>query len=511
MNDNGPVNEENEEEDENPDRQGKMIELPGVAFYIEYFLRSPELNFDEIYLGKTAEFAYTKSDLSLYYYSKLNKTDNEVNVYFMFHDLNFEIEGDGIQANNLILKGDIITQRKVYLIKSAKDLRPRNEELQVLGHYDPAIEVGSITFKTDSLKKIENNENDYPILYLALEKDLSKANYKLFNLSVEVTAIQDKSDVIITEKMYQYGKLSKENNKKSYKLKVNNSTGYMRVQFSRNSEYVQYAINEKKDEIVNSAFEEMETKEERGKIFITFKKPLKDFIYLNVFLKGDAPANDTRLNNYAFKYINAGEKKNFFEYKILHSDKVNKTIDRWKFKASFYRIETDRNVSVVYTLKLAKIWDLSKQEINRTIVLTETDSLIKKKRDATGDIITLEIDNFYTESFNAEVIAQIKDGPIIEYVAYEPVFSQGRDPSSVKPNEPEKTSEKSDSRGMLYAAIGIGCGIVVILIILIIVIFIYNSRNKELMEQVNKISFVQNDNKKANEENLLLDDDNELK
>ena len=57
---------------------------------------------------------------------------------------------------------------------------------------------------------------------------------------------------------------------------------------------------------------------------------------------------------------------------------------------------------------------------------------------------------------------------------------------------------------------GLGAGIFVILVILIVIVLIYNSKTKNLMEQVNKISFVQQD-KKGNDENLLLDDDNELK
>ena len=45
------------------------IQMPGFDFYLEYYLRSPDINFDEIYIGKTVEYAFKKSYLFLNYYS----------------------------------------------------------------------------------------------------------------------------------------------------------------------------------------------------------------------------------------------------------------------------------------------------------------------------------------------------------------------------------------------------------------------------------------------------------
>ena len=508
------------EEEESEEQEIKMVK-PGVAFYMEYFIRSPGLNFDEMYLGKTDEYIYVQSDFPLYYYGKLDDLNKDINVFFMLHDVAFK-EGNEIKGSELLFKGGIIDQKSVYLIKSNKESKPN--DLAIKGVYDPVLEVGRILFSTEDLKKHQFSK---PTMYLSLEKN--KTYFSLDNLRVELSAIQENNDYPVTEKLYQYGKVKDKNTINYYRLKVDNTNGYMRIQFSRNSEYVKYAISDEKNVKTNSSYQELTTKEERGKIFITFKKPEKDYIYLNVFLSDDAPSDDNRLNNYAFKYINSYEKSLFFEYPILNGNpKINPTFSRNKLNVKFYRINNSTNVNIIYTLKIAKQWKLSSKENNCTIAISETDCLIKKKENDYNDTITIEIDNIGRNNSYIQVVAQIKDGPIIEYVAYEPYYNitnigptpppppKSDTPTSDTPNPDKKSDttppppQTNNDKTVIWVIIGLGAGIFVILVILIVIVLIYNSKTKNLMEQVNKISFVQQD-KKGNDENLLLDDDNELK
>ena len=217
------------------------------------------------------------------------------------------------------------------------------------------------------------------------------------------------------------------------------------------------------------------------------------------------------------EYINSYEKSLFFEYPILNGNpKINPTFNRNKLNVKFYRINNSTNVNIIYTLKIAKQWKLSSKENNCTIAISETDCLIKKKENDYNDTITIEI------------VAQTKDGPIIEYVAYEPYYNitnigptpppppKSDTPTSDTPNPDKKSDttppppQTNNDKTVIWVIIGLGAGIFVILVILIVIVLIYNSKTKNLMEQVNKISFVQQD-KKGNDENLLLDDDNELK
>ena len=82
----------------------------------------------------------------------------------------------------------------------------------------------------------------------------------------------------------------------------------MRIQFSSNGNNINLSINTKKGEKNNSTDINFITKIERGKLFITFKKPLnEDFIYLNIFSNNSN--TNKQLNNYVFKYINADKDK----------------------------------------------------------------------------------------------------------------------------------------------------------------------------------------------------------
>ena len=81
------------EEEDSEEQEIKMVK-PGVAFYMEYFIRSPGLNFDEMYLGKTDEYIYVQSDFPLYYYGKLDDLNKDINVFFMLHDVAFKEGND---------------------------------------------------------------------------------------------------------------------------------------------------------------------------------------------------------------------------------------------------------------------------------------------------------------------------------------------------------------------------------------------------------------------------------
>ena len=80
-----------------------------------------------------------------------------------------------------------------------------------------------------------------------------------------------------------------------------------------------------------------------------------------------------------------------------------------------------------------------------------------------------------------------------------------------KPAEPKVLNDKDNT--LLYVSIAVGGTLLVIAIVLVIFIFIYKKRNKDLVDQVNKISFVQSGadtkekDKNKDDGNLLLDGD----
>ena len=471
-----------------------QVEMPGIAFYLEYYLRSEYMNLDEIYLGKTSEIAYKKADFPLYYYSKIDNLDTDINIFFNFHDLELSSDKENIKYSpeDLIIRGSLVSQNTVYAMRTEGKSKIESDK-KIEGKYDPALQAGCLFLSSETLKSFESKVN--PTLYLSFEK--KNNNVKFNKIRLELTAFEKKSEMPVTEKIYQYGNLKK-NELVTYKLKVDNDTGDMRIQFASNSENVDYNINDKKDnKDAKYELKNKNTTEDRGKTFITFEKP-KDlkYLYLHVYPKGDV---NTKLNNYVFKYMNADKRDSFFLYPINKNAKIKATLKGETLKVSFNKIQKS-DVFVTYSLKVATKWDNSKDELNRTIAFTESVSAVAQVQNPSGSEITITMEGFSNKNIDyLQVIAQIKDGPIIEYVAYEPT------------NKIDIVEDDDDDDAALIAVIAIvGSVIAIIIVVLIVIIVIYNLKTKDLLKQVNKISFADDPNKKSKSENLLLDDQNEM-
>ena len=289
----------------------------------------------------------------------------------------------------------------------------------------------------------------------------------------------------------------------------------MRIQFSANSKNVNFAINDDKDKKTNSTYN-FTSKVERGKVFVTFKKPEnKEYIYLNVLLKDDSKNTDYRLNNYVFKYMNSNSRDNFIEYPILNNNPnitkiVNKTEEhKCDIEVKFNRINKD-NINIIYSLKVGKIWEHSSEELNPTIALSDIDSKVVQSHNPKGDEITMKINNIKDNYSYLEIIAQIIDGPIIEYVAYEPIYNDitAIDDNN-KDNNNKNNSNKSNNTQMwiiitLSSIIGI---VLIALISLIVVVCVYHRKNRDLLKNVNTVSFVEKYIKENVNVNLLYDKD----
>ena len=475
---------------------------PGFAFYIEYYLRSSDMNFDEISLGKTTEIAYKNSDFPLYYYSKLNNFDYSINTFFNLHDLEYIDKEQGtnreIDSHEFSLKGSLIKQKTVYGVKRSEESKPNLDNSPIVGIYDPALKAGQIYFPKKNLPNLGVSLTDEPTIYLAFEK-IKDIKYK--KIRMEFTAFQENSNIIVTEKLYQYGKIFEKGTTNYYRLKVDNSAdGYMRIQFATNNKNIRYTISEEPNSKSNSKFDEFEEKKDvRGKTFITFKRPKnKDYIYLNVFLDDNSGENDLQKNHYVFKYINANSKEKLFEYPPSKDSKIEIKTENNQFKIKFNKINV-KDTNVTYSVKVVKSEGYLADELMNTICFTESSALVYQAVDQGGNDITVSIPS--TEYKYIQVIAQVKQGPINEYVAYEAQVIQGV----------QKTPEQKDNKSAIYAVVGISSALFVIIIILVVVILIYNAKNKDLMEQVNKISFAAS-NAQSNDDankNLLLNN-NEL-
>ena len=465
-------------------------EKPGFAFYIEYYLRSFKTNFDEINLGKTTEVAYKRTDFPLYYYSKLTKVEYSINVFFNLHDLEYTTEGGSNIAEAFSIKGSLIEQKTAYRIKNEEeDAKPNLDDTPIVGIYDPALKAGQVYFSYNNLKDLGNSIKDKPTLYVSIEKS---NDVKFNKFRMELTAFQENSYIPVTEKLYQYGKIYDKDIINFYKLKVDNSVeGYMRIQFATNNANIRFAINNEPNKKEKIKYDEYEEKTIRGKTFITFKKPKdKDFIYLNVYLEkpGDF---DTKTNHYTFKYINSEKKDLFFEYKIENDPNISVTSGNKDITIKFNKIipPNSSSAQITYYIKVIKPENYIQNEIIDTISLTESKAEVTPVTNINTPIKIPKVDYKYIQ-----VIGYIKDGPINEYVSY----------SAYKAPDNQGGGSKT-----LIIVIGITAALFVVVIVLIIIVVLFNAKNKDLMDKVNKISFVSSESKPSGESNLLMGE-NEL-
>ena len=164
--------------------------------------------------------------------------------------------------------------------------------------------------------------------------------------------------------------------------------------------------------------------------------------------------------------------------------------------------------------------EIANENINM-IAMSESNIIAKRVKGSTSDRnpITVELTDVPDNFKSVQVVSTIIQGSIIEYVAYQAVDSKGNEikdneptGEETSPSNPDSSDSKSNdgSKGTLYVIIGVSTFLVVVVIVLIVVVIMYNSKNKDLLTQVNKISFVESGAAAKEDSNLLMDNKNEL-
>ena len=122
-----------------------------------------------------------------------------------------------------------------------------------------------------------------------------------------------------------------------------------------------------------------------------------------------------------------------------------------------------------------------------------------------GELV-FEIFNITQNLKYIQVIVQIINKNSIEYLSYD-IYKLNESNKSNESNESNETvSNNTKNYTLLIIGIIVGSFILVIVIIMIIIIVLINKKNKFLMEQVNKISFANEEDNKN--EDLLLGKEN---
>ena len=478
---------------------------PGFVFYISYYIRNPELNFDEVQYGKSLEMAYRETDLPVYLYSKVGAYFNDLNIAVTFMDSEIDNEGE-LASSPITVKAALAKESTVYKSKLNPELSPSLEK-SIFGVYDPALKTAIVFLNSIIIRSFNIRVEDNPTLYLSLEKseEFSDKVYSKFNIEAQFSKVN--GALIPVEKTFNYGRHTGYYTN-YYRLKNEKYKKYMIIELAFNAEYLEFSVNQAISRL-NMTNLIIKSEKARGKIFLLLDTSItkSEFIVLNIYRKNVNETVDLILYNYAFKYININNEDEFKDYKILNDDdKItyteSKDGDDDVIECTFNRINLDKDkANITYFFKVVGNSTLVYGEEVQTIAVSQSPyyTVYKRNPSDNGGKITLIAKGKLSNWAYLQVIAQIQQDTVLEYVAYK---------GEVNIRKPPKTN--SGSSGPSTTVFLVVAGILLALIGgLIVIVFIFQQRNKSLLNQVKHVSFQQNAGTANADPELLLKKSNQ--
>lgn len=459
---------------------------PGFLFYISYYLKNPDYNYDEVIYGKSLEFAYKETDLPVVLFSKMGNISSDINVAVTFKDMD-TISSGNYNATPIFVSASLIKENSIYKAKSDPELAPSPDRL-VDGSYDIALKTAQVMVPKEVISNFNLKPSDNPSLYLSITKNKFVTEKIFDKFSIEVQFSKANEGVIPTEKVYHYGRVGEENTNTYYKLRLDKVKTYMRIQAAFNSANVDFYVSKNIVPKENITF--VSEQKERGKIYITIDtKDMKTQEYLYIVFYKTKRSDEKLLYNYAFKYINAEKLEDYVDYKIQTSEELsikeninNEKPEESTIECTFHKLDVDQTkVNITYFLKVVDAEDYLEGEFSDTIAVTESryiSAFVRNPVDKDG-LITLTAKGSVSRWTILQVIAQIQQETILEYVAYKGKYTY---------REPIKNEVKTESvdATAFYIVVAI---LLALVIGLIIAIVFFKIRNQSLLEQVKHVSF----------------------
>ena len=206
-----------------------------------------------------------------------------------------------------------------------------------------------------------------------------------------------------------------------------------------------------------------------------------------------AYTNETNINNkldyFTFAYFLANIKDEFKPLLKEDQMKLKIEINQNNYKISFYPIPLN---GTSYYIKAYYKEGFIKGENVETIAISESPGIYIQINDPSFEK-DKQIDYSLSTIKKINCIKILASLDIYEYKVYnlyKPEFvNQNEEGDHAHDTTDGTTPDKSDKIGV-YVLIGVGSFLLIVVVILIVFIVIYKRRNKNLMENVNKISFV---------------------
>ena len=487
----------------------------GFIFYMTYYPRNVNNIIEQINPGTSMKINYRTGNMPLCYFASINKDNSYI--------INFNLYENGINNNQIIsydnnllnIWGTIMSEEDAIRSRSDSLFRPiYNENYSLKGIFDLAF--GTLSFDKEYIKKF--NQIEYPMIYITVE-DMKKnlINYDYMSLEVGIHSNLDNNKNLkqyAPEKVYLNGKLTPNNKRVIYMLKYDSNNPYLRLEFSSNNELIECILSTNYAADKNDEFQIEQNITYNGKTILTvyldniFFEQKKN-LYLIIFTKDNLKE---KLRNYVFKYMNTQEESEYFPYFV---DNMNITFEeeekedkKKSYKINFYPIESD---DISYYIRAIYKNGTLKEEKMDTIAISETSGKtlqINNPKYEQGQMLSFILDELKDEIYYIKVLAKMNIKKEKVFLLYNPVLI-----SDIKESQENNTDSGIDTdnkdkkdKSTMYIIIGVVCVLFVVLIILVVVLLVYKFKNKDLLSKVSKESFIENEDKNTDDNNLLPND-----
>ena len=373
----------------------------------------------------------------------------------------------------------------------------------LFGNYDLALKTAQVFLSHEIIKQFNVKPEENPTVYLSLEKEkmYEQKIYSKFNLEAQFSKVNDETTPV--ENTYNYGKYTGYYTN-YYTLIADRSKPIMIIELAFNSDYMNFAINSIMSRNNDTSLVDQIVKA-RGKLIIYLKSNLNiPYIFLNILKRNYREYNDFELNNYAFKYVNVEKKEDYIDFKMLKDNneieyKETNDNNETVIECTFNKIDVEKDqANITYFFKVVENSTLNYGENCETIAVMESPYYTvyeRNPKDVNGRI-TLVAKGYLENWACLQVIAQIQQNTVLEYVAYKSV-------RLIRPPPEEPGTKPSKSGGASTAFFVIAVILIVVIAGLVTVVFIFQQRNKSLLNQVKHVSFQQNANNNADPSLLL--------
>ena len=473
--------------------------------YVRYYEINLHLHLEKINIGKRNDFIYDFLRNEFLYYSKIE--DIEGNLFFniIFNEFGYLRNIDeNIHANyseNFDIKGYLFTQTQMnnfsinsnYLSKLNTTLRIYN------GYYNLPHKQGNFIIPKEDLLDFKNQTNED--IYILINISKSTENTALYNFfHSTITLLQDnEKDESIPPNTYlsNYFRKKSTNIQHYYKIEKTTEDQEIILEFSCTDKKIFIEIlNPNEEKIIN--FEILKNQEEIGKKLIKIKNEF-DYVILLVSSKNSPDYNIF----YTFKYYFI---RNFtFLYKYnpnasyvnINDDLLSITIDKIKYNYSSIIAKCN------YYFRLYKLYNKNMNDYTILTALNDenpyytykihfSDSSLNDKKDIYEMKIPIPFKK--NRKFFIDIIAEtMANSNGNEYLAYNRLFPIQND-----------DSDNKKIFIIIFSIIGI---ILICAGVLLIFIFIYRKDNKNMKENIQKISFFAGEQKPCGNSTTLEDDD----